>query len=258
MRSIWVSMGVLLLLLLPASLTAAESETLVIAADVWCPINCDPNDKQQGLGVEVARAVFEPLGYTVRYEVMPWVRVLEEAHEGTVDIVIAANPSDDPNLLYPTHALMEMTDDFYVLKDNPVVYTDIDSLKGMRVGIISGYGYDPVVNAYLSNARTTPGLVQEVFGDDALQQNIRKLLAGRIDLIIESGPIMDDMLKKTGQSELLRHLGNVPQGNIYLAFSPAHMQSQKRVEEYEARIKELRASGKLAAIYDSYKIPLKP
>lgn len=257
MRFLWVMIGVIVSPLLPTP-SLAQSETLVIAADIWCPINCDPKDEKQGLGVEVARAVFEPLGYHVRYEVMPWVRVLEEAHEGKVDIVIAANPSDDPNLLYPKHPLMEMTDDFYVLKDNPLVYRDINSLKGLRVGIISGYGYDPIVNAYLDEARTNPGLVQEVFGDDALQQNIRKLLAGRIDLIIESGPIMDDMLQKTAQAGLIRHLGGVPQGNIYLAFSPAHMKSEARIKEYEARIAELRASGRLATIYESYKVPLQP
>ncbi len=52
------------------------AETITLAADVWCPFNCNPGGDPPGYMVEVAKAVFEPRGHTVTYRVLPWARAV--------------------------------------------------------------------------------------------------------------------------------------------------------------------------------------
>jgi polar amino acid transport system substrate-binding protein len=232
--------------------SAAASETLTIAADAWCPVNCAAIDPHVGIGIDLARRVFEPLGYEVRYVIMSWSRALEEVRAGRVDAVVGANHSDDPTLLLPQTPILHITDDFYVRRDSALIFSGFESLKGQRLGVIHDYGYALQLKVFLAAHRRTPAMVQEVSGNDALRQNIRKLLAGRIDVLVESGPVMDYTLRRQGLTEKIKHIGGVLQGDVYLAFSPAHPDSKRRAAAYDRGIAELRKTGALSALYGVY------
>src|SRR5688572_5357943 len=77
---------------------AGWAKTLTIGADIWCPINCDPQDEKQGIGIDLARKIFEPYGYEIRYVVIPWSRALEEVRAGKLDAVVGATHADDESL----------------------------------------------------------------------------------------------------------------------------------------------------------------
>lgn len=234
----------------PAS--AHEKPVLTIAADVWCPINCAEGDPLPGIGVELARRAFERQGYEVRYIVMPWARALEEVRAGKIDAVIGANHTDDASLLLPKHPILRVTDDFYVTADSTLRFNGLESLKAARIGIIHDYGYANALQTFLAAHRKTPGAVQEVGGDDALEQNIRKLLAHRIDVAVESRAVMDYTLKRKGLKDKIKRIGGIPQGYVYLAFSPAIPQSKARARAYDASIERMKAEGAFTPLYDAY------
>ena len=242
-----VSFALTVFLGLATASLAAPRTTLIIAADLWCPINCAPDAANRGIGVDLAERVFAPV-YQVRYVTMPWARALEEVRAGRIDAVIGANSNDDPSLLYPRNPISRITDDFYVRADNPLAYRGLRSLRGKRVGIIKDYGYDPALRRMLD----TSAQVEGTGGDDPLEQNIRKLLAGHLDVVVESGVIMQYKLKQLGLEKEIRHLGGIEQGHVYLAFSPALAQSRGRIRQYDAGIARLRASGALRTIYATY------
>lgn len=231
---------------------ADSPRVLVIAADRWCPINCGEDDENAGIGVDLARHIFTPLGYRVHYIVMPWARALEEVRAGTVDAAVGANEEDDPTLVFPRHAIYSVTDTVYVLKSNVFPLHGLSSLSGKRIGIIKDYGYSQAVKDYVQEARKTPGMIQEVGGGDALEQNIRKLQLGRIDALIESSAVMEYMLKRLNLSEEIVAVGSVPQGNVYLAFSPKLEDSIQRAEQYDAGIRSLQHAGTLDTLYRVY------
>lgn len=241
------------LLALPLA-SAEEARTLVVAADEWCPINCNPRSPQQGIGIDLTRRVFEPLGYRVRYVIMPWSRALSEVKAGRVDAVVGANSSDDADLVYPRTPVYAISDDFYVRSDNPLKFKGVESLKGRRLGIIKDYGYDAKIKELIEDQKKNPGMVQEVAGDDALRQNIMKLEAGRIDVAIESRAVMDYRLDQLGLSDKIRWVGGIPQGSVYVAFSPARPESKDLARKFDEGVKKLERQDKLHALYETYSL----
>jgi polar amino acid transport system substrate-binding protein len=230
----------------------AEEKTLTIAADVWCPINCDPTGTEQGIGIDLAREIFAPLGYKVAYVTMPWARALQEAREGKVDAVVGANHSDDPSLIFPKTPLSATNDNLYARKDDHFPFTDISSLREKRIGIIRDYGYGERVKALIAQQASLPGGLQIVSGDDALEQNIKKLLAGRIDIAVESGIIMSYKLKKMGLTDKIRQVGGWAEDYTYIAFSPALASSENRAWQFDIGMARLRASGEINGLYAVY------
>ncbi|MBS7691816.1 hypothetical protein I0E98_20920 [Pseudomonas lalucatii] len=59
-----------------------RAETLVIAGDPWCPVNCEPGSAQPGIFVELARDIFAEAGIEVKYRLINWARALRAARRG--------------------------------------------------------------------------------------------------------------------------------------------------------------------------------
>jgi len=226
--------------------------TITIAADIWCPVNCDPSGEKMGFGVDLTRRIFEPLGYTVHYRVMPWARALSKVRAGDVDAVIGANYSDDKNLIFPKTPLAPVADDFYALKDSEIIFDGVKSLQGLRIGVIHSYGYSDDTNKLLSAGRLTPGLIQEISGEKALEQNIKKLLTRRIDVMVENGIIMQEKLRVENLQDKIIRIGTIPQGGTYLAFSNALPYSRDLAKKFDDGVRRLRATGELNALYVQY------
>lgn len=242
------------------SARAAEDKpakpVLTIAADEWCPINCDPKSDRPGIGIELARAVFEPLGYRVNYVVMPWTKALEQVRAGKVDAVVGASRTDDPSLVFPVSTLYPISDDFYVLVGNPWRYQGVASLSRQRVGVIESYGYGGVVRKFIEDNKNVNGAVFVASGEDALKDNINKLMAGKIDVLIENRPVMEYTLRKLGIEDKITWTGGLSQGSVYLAFSPALPESKTRMQQLDAGYIRLRNSGALDAMYKPYGLKL--
>lgn len=236
----------------PLAAETPGSPTLTVGGDVWCPVNCDSEDARPGIGIDLAKRVFEPLGYEIRYIVIPWSRALEEVRAGRIDAVVGASHNDDPLLIFPSHAIAMLHDDIFVTADSDITFKTMESLQGKRLGIIKDYGYSKPVQSFIDANRRIPDAIQEVGGMQALEQNIRKLLAGRIDAVIENGPIMDYRLGRMGLSGALKPIGSIPQGGLYLAFSPALEASKGRAAAYDKAVEALKQQGELEALYAPY------
>ena len=229
-----------------------KGKTLTIAADIWCPINCDPAASELGIGIDLAKKIFEPLGYQVNYIVTPWARALDDARQGRIDAVVGANTTDDPTLIFPKNAITNISDDFYVRAENPLQYRDISSLSDQRLGIIKDYGYDAHLTEFIAGQMHKAGMIQAISGDTALEQNIKKLLAKRIDVLVESSVIMDYKIKTDGLKGKMRWVGGIPQGNVFVAFSPALTSSALHAQQFDEGMTRLKTSGELSALYQSY------
>jgi len=73
------------------STAAVMAEELIIAADRWCPYNCDAADEHRpGFMVELAQVIFARHGIAVRYQELPWTRAIQQASENKVQGLIAA------------------------------------------------------------------------------------------------------------------------------------------------------------------------
>lgn len=237
---------------LALSALTRPQQTITIAADNWCPINCARPESRLGVGIDLAKAIYEPLGYQINYVIMPWSEALEKVRSGDVDAVIGASRYDDPSLVFPASPVFKIADNFYVLKGISWRFQGVHTLKGKKLGVIKDYGYGPVVQEYVSSNRDNYSRIQESQGDDALKENIHKLLNHDIDVIVESRPVMEYNLNKMHLSDRIEWVGSSPQAEVYLAFSPALARSKALASQYDAGISRLTGEGRIDGFYAAY------
>jgi polar amino acid transport system substrate-binding protein len=99
----------------------------------------------------------------------------------------------------------------------------------------------------------------EVAGDRPLHQLLKLLEAKRVDVLIENQWVMQWTLEALNKQDTVRDAGSAQaRDSVYLAFSAKRSGAAKRLELLEAGMTELKADGRLAAIYTRYGVPFAP
>jgi polar amino acid transport system substrate-binding protein len=232
----------------------AFSATLSIRADMFFPVSGNPYDDRPGYMIEVAQAILSEKGYTVDYQLMPWARSLIMAEKGLIDCVVGAYKSQHRHLLYPSHPWGKDQNLFYVAKDNPWRFKDIRSLQGIRVGLIHQYAYSDQLDSF-ARLPENSDIFEYTYGNNALEQNIAKLLAGRIDTTVETNLVMPEKLRELNlENDIVQAGALTPANSLYIACSPVKSTSVMYLQWFDQGIQRLRQSGKLQKILRRYQL----
>ncbi len=233
--------------------TPSVADTIVLRADPWCPYNCEPESERPGYMVELATEALALFGHTVVYETVSWARGLQQAAEGEIDGVIGAVPEEVPGfVLGPALGTYSEVLVFRAGEGRPVVQPS--DLEGLRIGAINGYEHSDNVMTHIEDNRDDRTVVQFASGDDALTTNLRKLLAGRIDVVAESMAVVEYMAAEMGIRQDLDLIADSDSGDIFIAFSPARDGSGTYAGQLHEGMERLRASGRYAEILSQYGI----
>ena len=227
------------------------ADEIVLVADEWCPYNCDPASDRPGFMVEIARIAFAKQGHTVKYITLPWARAIANIRDGKSNGIIGTGRNETPDFIFPDTALGEANHTFYVKKNNPWRYKGLDSLKTINLGIITKYSYGNLLEDYIKPNKGN-GKVQSITGNNALKKNIKKLLLGRIDALIEDKSVFKYHLYSTKTPDEFSDAGVAYSEKVYIAFSPKIAKSKSYAEILSNAMQELRTNGKLAAILKKY------
>lgn len=231
----------------------ARAETLVIAGDPWCPVNCEADSQRPGIFVELARDIFGEAGIQVEYRVVNWARALHDARKGRIDAVIGAARNDAPDFLFTATPVSHSRMCFFTRSNSRWRFTAVSDLGGQRLGAVKDYSYGSVLDAYLLSHAEDPTRVQLAHGDRAFALNVDKLLNQRIDVVMANAWVMENWLREQGLGGQLRNVGcRTPDLPIYLAFSPALASSPAHVELFEAGLRRYRADGRLQRLLQRY------
>lgn len=240
------------------ALTApARAETITLVADSWCPYNCAPEDEHPGFIIEIAKQAFAKHGIEVQYSVLPWTRAIEETRLGKYTAIVAASRDDAPDFVYPKVPQGWMRNMFYVKKGSTWRYSGIKSLNGISLGTIADYSYNPEIDGYIAKHRGDMKYIQVISGDNALETNVKKLLAGRIGALIEGQYVMDYYLSQhpnAGQMEVAGSLPATDTDNLFVAFSPKGPKAKQYAKILSDEMQAMRKSGELAKILASYNL----
>lgn len=228
------------------------AETITIRADNWFPMNGDPGAANPGYMIEIAQKIFATAGHKVDYKTMPWKRALEFVEKGKFDCVVGAYKEDAPNFVFPSKSWGYDQPAFFVKKGNSWKYKGISSLDAIKLGVIGDYHFDDEFDKYVADNKKKN--VQSLKTSNALDQNIKKILGGRIDATIESKVVMQAKLKELGKEGEVVEAGNLlsEPSPIYIACSPAKPLSKELIKIIDEQTPKLRASGELQKILDKY------
>lgn len=245
---VWV-----LSVLLGLGSAASRAETLVMAADPWCPINCEPGSERPGIFVELARAVFAEAGIAIEYRTLNWARALQETRQGHLNAVIGAGLVDAPDFIFTPTPIAHSQQCFYTLHTSRWRFRGLPSLEEQRLGIVNEYGYGSELNSYIARHAGNAELVQSAAGERALEQNVVKLLGGRLDILIEDAWVMENKLRELALTGQIREAGCLkPAQPIFIAFSPALANSPDYRQILEEGIRRYRENGRWQALLERY------
>ena len=243
------------LLLTLLFVTTAKAGEIILVADPWPPFNCKTGGSREGYIVDVARAVFEPAGDTVVYKNVPWKRALQGTLTGIYSGAIGASKTDGKGLVFPNEELARNVLSFYVHIKNPWRFEGPDSIETVTIGVAAGYDYRYWLNDYIQIHRVDERLVQVVSGADPLEQNLKKLLLGRIDVVVDSEAAIRFKAKQMGVLDRIKPAGYGKEpAYIYIAFSPNRPESSGLARRLSEGIVMLRKSGQLQAILSRYSL----
>jgi polar amino acid transport system substrate-binding protein len=232
--------------------TPAVADVITLRADEWCPYNCAEDSDRPGYGVEIAKEIFAKAGHTVEYKTMAWPRALQECRTGQVVGVVGAARTEVPDFVFPAQAIAVADTTFVVKKGAAWKYDGPASLEKVKLGGVLGYSYDGAVGDYMRTNAKNAERVDLVGGDNALEMNLKKLMAGRIDVTVDAKPVLSYKLMKLGLTDKVEFVGSIDPTENYIAFSPANPKAKEYAAILDRGITELRASGRLKQILDRY------
>lgn len=241
----------LLTLVACACLTVSgAAQTLKLRADAWMPINGDPASDRPGYAIEIARAVFEPAGIKVDYQIMSWTDALKASRAGEIDGVIGANRTEGQGLLLPQEEISNPVMCLLTLPKSAWTFQNAASLSGRRIGCIESYSYWEFLDQFI---KTHPQQTTIFKGDDPLKDGIEHLLQGKIDVLPEALPVFAWKVKQLGQPMSAFRIAYTQPGDpAFIALSPKTPGAKEKIALIDAGIRRLRASGELKKILERY------
>jgi polar amino acid transport system substrate-binding protein len=250
MKYITSCMGILMILM---ATSVAKTETITIVADAWPPFNAEPQSNAEGYMVDIARTIFEEQGILVEYRNTPWKRAIMGTRNGTYNAAIGASKTDAKDFIFPKEELARNLLAFYVKKGNTWRFTDLDSIKQIRLATIGGYDYRKWLNDYIQSTPRNSDKVQILLGDLPLQRNLNKLLLDRVDVVVDTEAAIRWEAKRLNILHKIEPAGfGKKPSYCYIAFSPSLPKSPVYAQILSKGIERLRVNGKLQVILNKY------
>ncbi|WP_374351409.1 substrate-binding periplasmic protein [Chitinimonas sp.] len=207
-----------------------------------------PTMAENGTVVAIARAAFEAAGYEVEVEFRPWARLLAETRAGNFDAVVAVWYSADRNdYLTYSEPLVETLLGFYGRREQPIEVRNLGALREYQIGTVRGYANPPAFEAANLNK------------DDAVDDmtNLRKLAAGRLDLVLIDQALAGYLLQKEPALAARLEWRDPPVQKmpLYLGIAkkrPTYLQTQAA---FNRGLAEIRRNGTLERILTRLPLP---
>jgi polar amino acid transport system substrate-binding protein len=253
--------GLAIALSLSGMAMANDQQTITIAADEWCPYNCGEGDENPGYMVEIVRAAFGKSDIAVTYKVVPWSQAIAKTRAGEYEALVGAARGDAPDFLFPDVLQGISINQIWVRKDSAIEYKNLDSLNGMKLGIIEDYSYGKKVDPYLKKRISQGGDdIKVISSENATESNIADLVAGNLDVILEDKNVVEYYFASRNLPMPLKAVGNsvdiedYEDTFIYVAFGPGNPKAKEYTKLLTKGVQEMRRNGELKAILTKYNV----
>ena len=220
---------------------AERSRSLYLVGDRdYPPVTYLQSGMPKGVDVDIAEAIADRLGLQLHIELMDWDEAQHRVLDGRADGLLSMSVTDDRRKLFdftePT-----LTRDFglFVRRGGGLTAGTAD-LTGRRIGVTAG-GYP---RQFLSG-RGARNLV--LVGN--YEDGFNRLAEGSIDAVAADTWVAAHTAQRLGRNEI--HLSGAP--FAALSGAMAFRKDSPFVGDVSAVIRQLRADGTLAAIYDRWR-----
>ncbi len=223
----------------------AQARVVTLVATEWIPFTGDTLPGK-GFLTEITLEALRRAGHEPQLTFAPWKRALEMARAGEVDGLIGASYAEERtgDFVYPRYFRPSALY-FFTRASNNVVYTRPEALCPAVLGLLRG--------SFLEERfKSVPCLQIDLAAE--VEQNLRKLSAGRLDYILESRDAVLFLL--AGPLRDVRNLKPVEPpyeiDKVYTVFSRKKADADALAAAFDAGVDQLEADGSCAAILQRY------
>lgn len=222
----------------------APAETLMLAAeDDWPPYS---NADGSGMSNALVMAAYRAVGIDVRFAVRPYARVMAEleAGEWVGGFNVSRQQNNEKKFKWGKHPLLVSREIYYVMASRPLQAKSGQALQqGQRIGCVIGYEYG---DEFSNNTRIDKQCVR------SNEQNIKKLLEGRIDAMLASEKTAKVLISKAKLNDKIVPAFVSSELPTYVAFSKAHPDADYYMKKLDEGLEIIKANGEYQRIEAGY------
>lgn len=178
------------------------------------------HDTSEGAAIAYFNASAKKMGYEVEWVgPLPFLRLMNYLEEGTLDgsLMIAKNEEREKFLHYSASPYYAVQSILVLRKEHPLdLIASIEDVKGFRIGSLSGVNLSPFMKRHADQFR-----FDFIGSENWFEQNLQKLLLGRIDAIFGQNAITPlyeaTILDKSDYIKILAL--PEPPNHVYVVFS---------------------------------------
>ena len=249
-RNTTLALLVTVLLSLCPTTYVTANESIKLAADTWLPYENIKNEEAPGFSTEVVTNVLNKMGVKWDLREYPWARAMKEVFEGNRDALFSAFWTEERAryCYYPKEPLAKEKWLFFVRRKDTrrLSFTSYDEIKDRRVGVLRGAALSEEFWEFVKKHRN----YEEVATDDL---NFKKLLAGRVDYVVDSYSNGVELAKQMGISDQIDFLRSpvIAEDDLYLIFSKKSV-SPTFVDAFSEGLRSFKKTDQYRAIYQKY------
>lgn len=212
-------------------------KSMSVVAPVWEDYT---NEDGTGLYWDIMKAIYEPVGISVKTKNVPWNRAMKMVSKyRTYNAIVGEYRDTEEQVIFPIYPID--VEYMSVLSKAGVKFEGPQSFKGKTVGWIKDYEVIPESqrNFELKEFRN-------------IDQGIELLKSGAIDFLVEEWDEVAAAMQKNGMTTQDYNMNEMPEGtDVFVAFSIDNL-SRELIEIYNERVVDLVESGEMAAIYKKW------
>lgn len=234
----------MILLLYPFQKAGAD---FLILGDPWPPWTSESyGPAEGGIAVDFAYHIFEKADIKVTIHLHPWKRVIRMIQYGQADGILMIQPSEENSeFIFFTEPVFTGKEIICFNKiNNPdFQWKSFNDLKNFSIGTILGYNYGNFTSA-------KENLSLNTIESQNLLSNLKKLVMGRIDLVICDFSALNNILDKNPEFKKALAIAEKPlyEWQYSIGISKYSELFNKR-EEINRIIIELKETGEIENFY---------
>jgi ABC-type amino acid transport substrate-binding protein len=205
------------------------------------PMHSDYNsEKFEGFEVDLLKAVTDHLDLEVEYEVSLWQNILERLFKGELDLICSA-----VTVTSSRKHILEFTEPYLHFRLCAVIHEDTSlkspkEFKNKTIGVRTATEAERYVYAHFPDCN--------IVHADTNKELYRKLLAKKIDLLVDDSPIAGGFLGKNKRLKIGLHLQNTD-SHYAIAMKKGDLSLKKQFNE---ALGLLASNGTYQTIYDKW------
>ncbi len=229
--------------LIGISLSSSADEWEIATDQHFPPYVYQDQSGIKGIHLDIIKAVMAQLNEPYSIKAYPWARVITKINKADIDF---AFPFVGTPKRFGQYILVGPLQDgrtvFASSITSQIEYDKLEDLIGLTIGVVRGY-------AYTGEFDNADFLIKDMEAKDNIN-NIKKLVAGRIDLIIGDENVLAVEAKKLNLLNKLKFLPKaLKEVKRYAAFPKS---KQDKADRFSAALNVLKSNGTYQFIIDKH------